>query len=210
MGLGRPTDVLRRSARSVRTARRETSSARDSILRGAVDEHDNDIKPDTVEALLETARELLRAEDARAESFLTRGGAAGGFAGIIASLAGGLGAPAIAEDLGRVRWIAGLSLAVGLAALLGSLCIIVVGVLWPRSFETIATSELAQYPTWAFVSQNREMIQGRTLRGIVSSVAQVRARNDARSRWLKIAYVGLLVGVSLIVISAATIGVEKL
>ena len=76
-----------------------------------------EIKAQTVEALLETTRELLRAEDARSESFVARGGAVGGFAGIIASLAGGLGAQAISEDLGKLRWVADLSLAFGLAGL---------------------------------------------------------------------------------------------
>ena len=118
-----------------------------------------EIKAQTVEALLETTRELLRAEDARSESFVARGGAVGGFAGIIASLAGGLGAQAISEDLGKLRWVADLSLAFGLAALITCLCIAIVGVLWPRTFDTIATAEIARYPTYAYISQEREMVQ---------------------------------------------------
>lgn len=67
------------------------------------DESLTNVDAETVGALLETARDLLRAEDARTESFVSRGGAVGGFAGIIASLAGGLGAPAISDDLGKAR-----------------------------------------------------------------------------------------------------------
>jgi hypothetical protein len=78
------------------------------------------------------------------------------------------------------------------------------------AFETIATSELARYPNYEFVTQDRGMIQGRVLRGIVTSVAQMRERNNARSRWLKVGYVTLLAGIALVVVSASTIGYASL
>lgn len=171
---------------------------------------DPDFNPETVETLLETARDLLRAEDARSESFLTRGASLAGFAGLIASLGGGLGAPAIAKDLGALRWVAGFSLALGLLSLLATLGITVRWVLWPRSFETIATSELARYPNYEFVTQDRAMIQGRVLRGTVIAVAQMRERNNRRSQWLKAGYVALLAGIALVVVSASTIGYASL
>lgn len=56
-------------------------------------------REDTVDALLETVRELLRAEEARATSLNTRGSGLAGFVGLIVSLSASLGQRALSVDL---------------------------------------------------------------------------------------------------------------
>jgi hypothetical protein len=169
-----------------------------------VTEAHQQIQADTVDALMETVRDFLHAEDSRGQSLIGRGSGLAGFAGLIVSLSG-----LIARDLfdrsssGTASSVAGVVLVVALIALVGTIAVVVFGLLWPRSYDTIAMEEIERYPLQEFVFERRAMVQGRTMRGLIEALASERSRNAAKAKALKLAYLLLGAGLALVALSAS-------
>jgi hypothetical protein len=75
---------------------------------------------------------------------------------------------------------------------------LILGILWPRPYDTIAMKEIERYPYPEFVTQPKAMIQGRTMHGLITALASERARNARKVYWLKWAYGLLIVGLALV------------
>lgn len=155
-------------------------------------------REDTVDALLETVRELLRAEDARATSLTSRGSGLAGFLGLIISLSATVGQRAVSASLGAGWKAATIGLfALALIVLIAAVIVVVLRVLLPKSYRNLAMSEVSRYPLPEFVYADKVMVQGRTMRGQIDALATERDRNDAKARGLRCAYVLLIVGLGL-------------
>ncbi len=117
-------------------------------------------REDTVDALVETVRELLRAEDSRATSLTGRGSGLAGFLGLIISLSASVGQRAVSASL-RTGWkAAAITLfALALISLVTSVVVVVLRVLLPRSYRNLAMSEVSRYPLPEFVFAEKVMVQ---------------------------------------------------
>ncbi len=154
---------------------------------------------ETVHALLETVRELLRAEETRATSLNTRGSGLAGFIGIIVSLSGTVGRDVLAAGLAMEARIVAVALFVAaLGVLITSVIVVVLRVLAPQSYRNIAMAEVSRYALPEFVNQDKVMVEGRTMRGLIDALASERDRNDRKARALRCAYILLVVGLFLI------------
>lgn len=156
------------------------------------------IHADTVEALVDTVRALLRDEDAREQSVTGRAVGLSGFAGLVLSLAGPVTASAVKLQTLPGQWkdaVLGL-IAFSLAALLATVVSAIFGVLRPREFATIAMSEVHRYPLPEYIEQPRVMVQGTTLRGLVDALATERSKNSRKARALGLSYVFLASGLA--------------
>ncbi len=143
-------------------------------------------------------RELLRAEETRATSLHTRGSGLAGFVGVIVSVSAAVGRDALSADLSDGLGLLAVALfATALAALLAAVLCVVLRVLLPQSHETLAMSDVRRYPLPDFVFQDKVMVQGRTMRGLIEELGSQRGLNDARARGLQHSYTLLLVGLGL-------------
>jgi hypothetical protein len=174
------------------------------------DEDATGIDPDTVEALVDTVRNLLRDEDNREQGFNARAVGISGFSGLILSLAGPASAASTGTRALGVQWKYAVLALLGLSllALLGTVATSVVGVLIPKEYATIAMSEVARYPLPEFVRRRRVMVQGSTLRGLVDALASERKKNSAKSRALGWAYRQLLAGLLGVTTLAVILGLH--
>jgi tetrahydromethanopterin S-methyltransferase subunit B len=182
-------------------------------VRSAVDPVNvvDQIQEDTVEALLDSVRHFLDAEDTRSQSFMARASGLAGFAGLIVSVSGIVG-----RELFRHEWGSGFSeslattsFVIGVASLFATLASAVFGVLWPRAFDTISMDEIRRYPLREMIYQPKVVVQGRTLRGPVEALASERDRNSRKASWLKWAYGFLVVALALVALAALTLGVDE-
>jgi hypothetical protein len=156
------------------------------------------IQADTVEALVDTVRSLLRDEDAREQSITGRAVGLSGFSGLILSLAGPVSASSVRTETLAVSWRYAVTtlLVASLAALLVTILTAIFGVLRPREFATIAMSEVARYPLPEYVERPRVMVQGTTLRGLVDALATERHKNSRKANALGLAYLSLAAGLT--------------
>ena len=153
---------------------------------------------DTVDALVDTVRDLLRAEEARATGLNTRGSGLAGFVGLIVSVTVGLGQGALAVRLADAWRIVAIALFIlALFVLVATVATTVLGVLLPQSYRSIATAEVRTYATHAVVSQPKVLVQGRVLRGLIEALATERLRNDGKAIWLRRSYKALVLGLAL-------------
>ena len=144
------------------------------------------INPATVSSLLGTVRELLRAEEAREQGLLTRASSLAGFAGLLLPVSIAGGAAIFSVNLSQSwRAVAFGVLAAGLLGLSGTIGAAVIGVNHPRESVGIAIAEVENYPTYAFVTEPPEVIEGRTMRGLIQVLAKERERNSGRARALR-------------------------
>lgn len=166
-------------------------------------------REDTVDALLETVRELLRAEEARATSLNTRGSGLAGFVGLIVSLSASLGQRALSVDLAGVPEVIAIVLfAAALGLLVAAVLVVVLRVLAPQSYRNLAMSEVRRYALPEFVFAEKVMVQGRTLRGLIDALATERDRNDRKARALRTAYVLLVTGLAAAAAEALILAVD--
>lgn len=175
------------------------------------------IQADTVDALVESVRALLRDEDAREQSFTARGVGLSGFAGLIISLAGAVSAALVGPVTGSHaspplaapwKWIV-VGLIIGsLLLLLATVAVVVLGVLLPREFASFSMAEVERYPRPEFVHQPRVMVQGRTLRGLVTALASERKKNARKAYRLRRAYQLLLEGLAGVTVLAIILGLH--
>jgi hypothetical protein len=160
---------------------------------------------ETVHALLETVKDLLRSEEARATSLNTRGSGLAGFIGIIVSLSVTVGRDVLSADMAlSARLVAIVVFVAALGVLVASVIIVVVRVLAPVSYRNIAMSEISRYALPEFVQQEKVMVEGRTMRGLIDALASERDRNDRKARSLGRAY-NLLVAALCLVAGEAII-----
>jgi hypothetical protein len=169
-----------------------------------------EINGDTVEALLEEVRDLLDAEDKRAQSLNARGSGLAAFVGLIVSLVSVVGRASVVDLSEGARTALAVLLVVAVVLLLASLGAVILGVLLPTVGQTVKLEEVQRYPTFKYVSQPRVMAQGRRMRGLIKALSTERLRNGRKATWLKSGYV--LLGLGLICIGSAglILGVERL
>jgi hypothetical protein len=158
---------------------------------------DDQPKPETVEALLDSVRELLGSEEGRETSLNDRSGSLVVFAGVILTLVGALGREVLASDLSG-KWD-GISIGLfGLAevALLASVACVLFGVLLPQTAATISMAEVVSYGTRRVLSSARVEVQGSTLLGLINLLAIDRSRVSKKTSWLQRGYVALAIGLT--------------
>jgi hypothetical protein len=165
----------------------------------------------TVDALVETVRDLLGSEEARATGLNTRGSGLAGFVGLIVSITVGFGQRALAVKVADAWKITAAALFVlALVILVATVAATVLRVLLPQSYRSIATAEVRRYATRALVSQPKVMVQGRVLRGLIEALATERLRNDAKAIWLRRSYIALVVGLALAAADGAILALHVL
>jgi hypothetical protein len=168
----------------------------------------SDIVPESVEELRNAVRDLVKEEDARAESLNGRASGLTGFVGLILSVAaaagavGGSGTTAGLHHWSRI--VVGGSVAAALLALVAAVFVSVVKVLLPSGGITFSMEEVERYPLLESVSQEKVMIQGRLMRGFVEALTRERQRNDSKARWLKLSYIVVCVALGLVSLAATT------
>jgi hypothetical protein len=168
-----------------------------------------ELREDTVDALLDNVRRFLDAEDRRSESIIGRASGVAAFAGLIVSLSAFISRDLLTGSIDG--WLESSALVLygfALVALIATIASVVAGVLWPRSFDTIAIEEIERYPLPEFVSEAKVMIQGRTMLGLIVALTSERSRNDGRAKWLKLAYALLTAALILVAAASATLGVD--
>jgi hypothetical protein len=168
----------------------------------------SDIVPETVEELRNAVRDLVKDEDARAESLNSRASGLTGFVGLILSVAAAAGAiGGRATTAGLHQWsrvVVGVSVAAALLALVAAVFVSVVKVLLPRPGIAISMEEVERYPLSESVSQDKVMIQGRLMWGFIESLKRERQLNDSKARCLKFSYIAVCVGLSLVSLAGTT------
>jgi len=169
----------------------------------------NELRPDTVEALLETVRDFLRAEDDRGQGLITRGSGVATFAGLIVSVLGVLGRQILDQPVdSTAKEAAALAFISAFTLLILTVAIALWGLLWPRSYDTISMEEIERYPYPEFVFADRVMVQGRTMRGLIEGLASERKRNARKAFWLKWAYSTLSLGLVSVAVAALILTAE--
>jgi hypothetical protein len=160
---------------------------------------------ENVEAMVESVRHLLAAEESRDQSFIGRGVGLAGFLGIIISLSTSVGRDLFQGDLPECWTVASMVLfGGGLILLLLAVALVVGGVLLPKDGAHLAYSEVAQYPMPDSVYQHRVMTQGKILRGLVDVLRIERERGDRKAKGLRRGY-RLMIGGLLCIAALGTI-----
>jgi hypothetical protein len=160
---------------------------------------------ENVEAMVESVRHLLAAEESRDQSFIGRGVGLAGFLGIIISLSTSLGRDLLQGDLPQGWTVTSMVLfGGGLVLLLLAVAFVVGGVLLPRDAAHLAYSEVARYPMPDQVYQHRVMTQGKILRGLVDVLRIERERGDRKAKGLRWGY-RLMIGGLLCIAALGTI-----
>jgi hypothetical protein len=160
------------------------------------------IDPETVAELLSTVRGLQQDESERASSLNTRASGLTGFVGLILSIAAaavaatGKGAGAgLHHD---VRVLTGTLVVGALFVLALTIVVVVAKVLVPTPGWSLGMSEVRQYPNWEFITQDRVMIQGHGMRGLVDALERDRERNAMKAKWLARSYWLVCLGLALV------------
>jgi heme A synthase len=153
--------------------------------------------PESVEELLEQARDAAEEERSDAQSYGQRAGVLLGFCGVIVALA----ATQAREVLSRVpelsgaeRWIAVISL--GLAVLsVGAAAVMALLVLDTKKTKRVSLRELKLFPTSERLKEPKAEQQGRALRGLIKIIEAERAANAVRQRWLRSGAIALVTAI---------------
>src|SRR5438105_12266235 len=144
------------------------------------------IVPESVEELRNAVRDLVKDEDARAQSLNGRASGLTGFVGLILSVAaaaGAVGGRGTAAGLHHwPRIVVGVSVAAALLALVAAVFASVVKVLLPSPGVTISIKEVERYPFPEFISQDKVMIQGRLMWGFVDALKRERQPTESKPR----------------------------
>jgi hypothetical protein len=151
-------------------------------------------KDETVAVLLDVVRQLASAESARTVAFDSKSTWLGGFSGTILALTTGIGRDAFALPLGAGLHDALIVLYVGGALLLTAAAVAALSVLLPKSFFTIATSEIERYAFQPFITMDKVMAQGRVMRGLTEALRHERNVNSRKAQRTRIALVALAGG----------------
>jgi hypothetical protein len=154
------------------------------------------VKPndETIDALLDVVRHLADAENARTLAFDSKSTWLGGFSGTILALTTAVGRDAFALSLKPWLHDALVALYISSAVLLTAAAVAALSVLLPKSFFTIAISEIERYPFQPFVTMDKVMVQGRVMRGLIASLKQERRVNSKKAFRTQAALVSLVAG----------------
>jgi hypothetical protein len=157
------------------------------------------IDEEAVAELLETVRALVAAETSRSQTFDTKNIWLGGFAGTILSLTATLGRAGFDVKLGDAANNAFVAFYVSAAVLLSLASLAAISVLLPKSFFTIATSDVERYPFPPLIGMKKVMVQGRTMRGLIEALKRERIVNAKKANRTRIAL--LLLGTGLLCVA---------
>ena len=173
----------------------------------------SEIVPESVEELRNAVRDLVKDEDARAQSLNARASGLTGFVGLILSVAataGAVGGRGTTNGLHHwSRVVVGVSVAAALLALVVAVFVAVVKVLLPRPGIAISMEEVERYPLPESVSQDKVVIQGQLMWGFVDTLKRERQLNESKARWLKLSYVVVCVGLGLVSVAGTTAIVDR-
>lgn len=166
------------------------------------------IVPETVDALLETVRDLLGAERDRGNSLNSRGAGIAGFVGVILAVGG-----SVAQQrsfTGRAGVATLVLFIAALSALTLGLAIVVRRVLLPSPADEIAIAEVRRYQLPSSISQPKVMAQGSVLRGLTKTLERERTRNAYKAEGLKLGMVVITLGLFCIAAAASIVSVSHL
>jgi hypothetical protein len=165
------------------------------------------INNDTVEALLSEVEDLIDAEESRSQSLMSRGTGLAGLVGLIVSVVGLVAGrmSSNALDAAPVGLVLGFFIA-GVACMLLAVLAVVVFVLLPGTGYTTSLEDVRRYPTWEFITQEKVMVQGRRMRGLIRALERERSRNTRKARSLRTGYFFLLLGVYALAIDGLLLG----
>ena len=119
----------------------------------------------------------------------------GGFSGTILALTTAIGRDAFALSLKPWLHDAYVALYVSSAVLLTTAAVAALSVLLPKSFFTIAMSEVERYPFQPFVTMDKVMVQGRVMRGLIAALKQERLVNSKKAFRTQAALIALAAGI---------------
>lgn len=168
---------------------------------------------ETIAELRDAVRDLLRDEDARAQSLNARASGLTGFVGVILSVAaaaGALGTRGAAAGLHQaVSVTVALLVAGALACLVAAVVMVVAKVLLPSPGITIATEEVERYPLPEFITQEAVMVRGYLMRGLISALKRERDRNEQKARWLKTSYLTVCTGLIFVALAGGIATIDR-
>lgn len=167
------------------------------------------IVPETVDALLDVLWKLLDDEGSREGSVNVRGVGVVGFAGVGIGLAATVAKAALDPRLPAGWRFTSLGLFVCALLMLVAVAVYtLMAVLLPRDRPTLGIEEVERYPTWAAISRPVEIEQGRAMNGLLTSLTDTRAINDAKARALRWSYRGLVGGLVLLSVLGLILGLR--
>lgn len=165
----------------------------------------------TVAWLAENARLQLVGETTRGTAIDTKASWFMAAAGVVLSVVAGMAPDAYGVDVtAAVRFAFTVLYAGALLAIAGSLFWNVRLALWPSSYAAISVTELRLYETPRFYAAEPYEVQGRTLRALVDAVERSRRQNEIKAAGLRRAARSLLVGLTLLLLALATLGIGSL
>lgn len=164
-----------------------------------------EVRGDTVDELLVAVRRLATDENDRGASLNTRAAGLTGIAGIVLSLAAVAGAAggslATAEVRNGVRVAMGALVALALLVLVAAVIMVVSKVLLSAQQYTIDISEIRRYPTFAWITRDRVLVQGHLMKAHIQELEVERERNNIRAVWLWRSYALVCCGVALVTVA---------
>jgi hypothetical protein len=163
------------------------------------------VRPETVEALLDTTWRLAAAEQARREGVNQKASSLATFASLILSVTATLGTRLI--DRGDEWWVLALYLS-SLASLIGAVALAIL-VLLPRAHLALGTAYLERFPEYSEVSKPPEQARGETMKGLVVSIRTLRELNDRNAIRVFVAFLLLLAGLGLVSVEAASVAIVE-
>jgi hypothetical protein len=139
------------------------------------------IRPETVESELDTVQKLSESEELRGQSFNQRAAWLLGFVGVVLTLTVGQAREVVSTDLGSV----GEPVSVGLLAIAAVLLLwaakLAIDVLKPQDIWHIEREEVERYASRVYVSEERPLVEGRTMRGLIRQFSEEREANNTKS-----------------------------
>jgi hypothetical protein len=153
------------------------------------------VQDETVNALLAGVHYLIAAEESRAESLNGRATGITGFVALVVTAAAALSRVPSGHVGGTTRGIAVGLFLVAVAGFLVAIVVAMFQVLVPSPGLTVADEEIDRYPTYAWITRRPVEVQGHRMRAGIATLKSERERNDHKARWLKRAYVAVLLGV---------------
>jgi hypothetical protein len=160
---------------------------------------------ETVEVLLDTTWRVTANELSRTEAIDRKASTLTAFAALVTTLVGTLGGRLLEA---RPWWA--VALFVGTLLVLLAAAALAVLALFPREYLTLGLDYLRRFPTWGEIFKQPEDVRGETMQGLIKALANERTTNDRKVRFVKQAYVLLIVGVALAAAQAATLAVTGL
>jgi hypothetical protein len=162
--------------------------------------------PETVAALLDTTWRLADAEAARTDALDRKAATLASFASVLATLTATLGIRFV-ERLDS--WQALTIFVLGLGTFVGAVGL-ALKALMPREYRTLGMEYIRRLPTWSEILKPPEQVRGDAMRGLVEAIAVERATNKGKLKSIRWSLRLLFVGLVLIAVEAATLGVHEL